>query len=136
MGEDLSGCLPFSLRQDVIYAVNREILFGMFGSFESENFLKELAQAMESVIFLPGDYVIYYGEKGREMYFIAEGSVFILSNDKQTVIDKLYSGGCFGEHALFQEIKRTFFVQAEDFCIIKILKREDFDRVAGLFPAV
>jgi len=47
---------------------------------------------LESVIFLPGDYIIYKGDYGDEMYFIAEGSVYILSQDKQTVITTLGKG--------------------------------------------
>jgi len=59
----------------------------MFSEYNSENFIRELASVLESVIFLPGDYIIYRGETAKEMYFIAEGSVIVLSDEKQTVED-------------------------------------------------
>jgi CPA1 family monovalent cation:H+ antiporter len=55
---------------------------------------------LESQIFLPGDYIIYKGDIGDEMYFIAEGSVFLLTEDKQVVTSRLGKGGFFGEIAI------------------------------------
>lgn len=68
--------------------------------------IRKLAAVLSSVIFLPGDYIIYKGDIGEEMYFIAEGSVFELSEDKQTVISCLSRGAYFGEIAILIETAR------------------------------
>jgi hypothetical protein len=80
--DDLIGYLPYELSEEVIYQSSKEILTSMFSQYNSENMIRKLAAALSSVIFLPGDYIIYKGDIGEEMYFIAEGSVFELSEDK------------------------------------------------------
>jgi len=136
MYNDLVGYLPYGLREEVIYQSCKDLLTSMFKEFNSENLIRQLACVLESVIFLPGDYIIYKGDFGDEMYFIAEGSVFVLSQDKQTVIASLTKGAFFGEIALLMETRRTSYVQAETFCIINILKKHDFDNIAKNFPEI
>jgi hypothetical protein len=80
--EDLVGYLPFGLREEVIYMSCKDLLVGMFSEFKSENLIRQLACVLKSVIYLPSDYIIYKGDVGEEMYFIAEGSVYVLSHDK------------------------------------------------------
>ena len=53
------------------------------------------------MIYLPGDFITYKGDVGEEMYFIAEGSVQELADDKQTILESLEKGSFFGEKALF-----------------------------------
>lgn len=134
--EDLVGYLPYGLREEVIYMSCRDLLVNMFSEFKSENLIRQLACVLKSVIFLPGDYIIYKGDVGEEMYFIAEGSVYILSHDKQTVIVTLNKGAYFGEIAILLECKRTTYVQAETFCIINILAKTDFDEIQKNFPEI
>jgi CRP-like cAMP-binding protein len=72
----------------------------MFGEYKSENMIKKLSCVLQSVIYLPGDYIIYKGDSGDEMYFIAEGTVLVLSEDKQTALSTLGKGCYFGEIAM------------------------------------
>ena len=102
----------------------------MFKEYKSENLIRKLAVVLESTIYLPGDFILYKGEIGEEMYFIAEGSVRILSDDKQTINKSLHKGSFFGETAILFPTKRHNFIQAETFCIIRVLKGEDFRDVA------
>ncbi len=73
---------------------------------------------------------------GEEMYFIVEGSVYVIAADKHTVINTLGKGRYFGEIAIFLESKRTAYVQAETFCIISILRKKDLDHIVQSFPNV
>ena len=79
---DLIGYLPYQLREEVIYQSSKGLLTSMFSKYRSENLIRKLACVLESVIFLPGDYIVYKEDIGNEMYFIAEGSVYVLADDK------------------------------------------------------
>jgi len=133
---DLLGYLPYCLLKEVIYYSSRDLLSPMFSQFRSENLIRELASALDNVIFLPGDYIIYKDDIGEEMYFIVEGKVFIIAADKHTVLNTLSTGRFFGEIAIFLETKRISYVQAETFCIISILRKADLDRIILSFPRV
>jgi CRP-like cAMP-binding protein len=108
----------------------------MFKEYDSENLIRKLAVVLESTIYLPGDFILYKGDIGEEMYFIAEGSVRSLSDDKQTITRSLHKGSFFGETAILFPTKRSNFIQAETFCIIRVLKGEDFRWVAQDFPDI
>lgn len=82
----------------------------MFKEYKSENLIRKLAVVLESCIYLPGDFILYKGDMGEEMYFIAEGSVRQLSDDKQTINKSLHKGSFFGETAILFPIKRPNFV--------------------------
>lgn len=64
---------------------------------------------------------------GEEMYFIIEGSVQVIGNDKTTVLNTLEKGSYFGEIAIFKRTKRMAYVQAKTLCIISILKKKDIE---------
>lgn len=104
------GYLPYNLLKEVIYYSSRDLLTPMFSQFKSENLIRELASALDNVIFLPGDYIIYKDDVGEEMYFIVEGRVLIIAADKVTVLNTLGKGRFFGEIAIFLETKRISFV--------------------------
>lgn len=61
------------------------------------------------------------------MYFIVEGSVYIIAADKQTVLNTLEKGRYFGEIAIFLESKRISYVQAKSYCVISILQKKLLD---------
>ena len=72
--------------------------------------MRKLAIRLDAAIYLPGDYIMYKGETGEEMYFIAQGTALALLEDKQSVFQTLKKGDHFGEMALFVVAKRTTFV--------------------------
>jgi len=107
---DLKGYLPWNLRQRAKYRVSNKLLYGLFSEYESENFVRKLSIMLTAAIFLPGDYIMYKGELGDEMYFMAEGTAFVLLEDKQTVVQTLTRGDHFGEMALLIVTKRSSYV--------------------------
>jgi len=131
---DLQDILPQSLAKELIFHANKELLGPMFKDFGSENLIRELASTLVGNIFLPSDYIINKDDIGSEMYFIVEGSVFIIAADKQTVVNTLFPGSYFGEVAVFFQTKRTSYCQAETFCIINTLKKHDLDKITRSFP--
>ena len=109
----------------------------MFSKHGSQNFLRDISIVLRNAIFLPGDYIIYKDDVGDEMYFIAEGTVFVIGEDKRTVFTTLGRGQYFGEMAMFLESnKRTAYVQAETFCNISILRKKDLDRLMINFSKI
>ena len=62
-----------------------------------KEFLKKVTKTLCSNLHCPGDYVYHAGDLGEEMYFVRRGFVEILSEDLSRVVNKLGSGGYFGE---------------------------------------
>ena len=94
--KELSEQLPYRLSKEVVYHWTKELLEPMFKKFGSENLIKDLSAVLKQAIYLPGDFIILKGDIGEEMYFIAEGSVYILAADKRTVLNTFGRGSYFG----------------------------------------
>lgn len=131
---DLDGRLPINLVKEIIYYSNKDQLSSMFSTFGSENLIRELSWYLERMIFLPNDFIIEKDTVGEEMYFLVEGSVLIIAGDKHTVLTTLQRGTYFGEIAILFKSKRTSYVQAETFCVINRLRKDDLDEVMKNFP--
>jgi len=52
------------------------------------------------------------------------------------VIKTLSKGNYFGEIAIFMNTKRISFVQAKEFCVMSVLKKNDLDRIILNYPDV
>lgn len=85
--EEISKYLPFELAKEVAYFMTRDLLEPMFKTFSSENFIKNISSHLRQEVFLPGDYIIVKDDVGKEMYFIAEGRVYVIADDKRTVLN-------------------------------------------------
>ena len=135
--KSFTNSLPYRLSKEVIYYSTKHLLEPMFKQFGSENLIKDVGTVLQQSIYLPGDFIILKDDIGEEMYFIAEGVVYILAPDKRTVLTTLNKGSYFGEMAIFLGLdKRTAYVQAETFCNILILKRTDLDNIKINYPTV
>lgn len=133
----LSSQLPYRLSKEVVYYSTKHLLEPMFKQFGSENLIKDVSKVLKQTIYLPGDLIILKDDIGDEMYFIAEGVVYILAADKRTVLNTLNKGAFFGEMAIFLGLnKRTAYVQAETFCSLLILKKSDLDNIKVNYPTV
>lgn len=108
----------------------------MFGEFGSENFIRDLCSKLNVLIYLPGDYVIERGNIGREMYFVCDGLVNQIAIDNKTWVGRFYTGDYFGELGILLEMSRTIQMQAQTFCLLNELKKEDIDEVSKSYPKV
>ena len=93
--------LPENLRDEVLLDELGGILQNV-PFFEGANmgFLKKVVKIVSSNLHCPGDFVYHAGDLGEEMYFMRRGFVEILSEDLCSVVNKLGSGGYFGEARL------------------------------------
>jgi signal-transduction protein with cAMP-binding, CBS, and nucleotidyltransferase domain len=68
------------------------------------------------------------------MYFIVDGSAYILANDKLTIVEQLQKGDYFGMLGIFKEEKSYHYVQSENFSVMSCLTKNDFDNIRAKFP--
>lgn len=131
------AALPPSLQTDVALFLKRDIIekVPLFQG-ASDEFIREIALQMTPVIFTPGDYIYKTGESGRDMYFITQGTVEVLSKDGKEVYCTLTDGDFFGEIALVLSQTRTACVRAMSYCDLYRLDKEMFDRVLANYPNI
>lgn len=129
--------LPPSLRTDVSLFLKRDIIetVPLFQG-AGDAFIREIALQMTPVIFTPGDYIYKAGELGRDMYFITQGTVEVVSKDGNMVYATLTAGDFFGEIALVLSQPRTACVRAMSYCDLYRLDKEMFDRVLAHYPGI
>jgi voltage-gated potassium channel len=134
---NIISALPPSLRTEVSLFLKRDIIekVPLFQG-ASDEFIREIALQMTPVIFTPGDYVYKAGEWGRDMYFITQGTVEVVSKDGSVVHATLTDGNFFGEIALVLQQPRSASVRAVSYCDLYRLDKEMFDRVLAHYPNI
>ncbi len=131
------SALPPSLRTDVSLFLKRDIIENVpLFQGASDEFIREIALQMTPVIFTPGDFIYKAGELGRDMYFITQGTVEVLSKDGAVVYATLTDGDFFGEIALVLQQPRSASVRAVSYCDLYRLDKEMFDRVLAHYPNI
>jgi len=125
--------LPHTLAMEILLYLNRTILekVALFKG-ASEIFVREIAQLLQSMVFLPDDYIIRQGEYGDCMYFLSNGDVEVLVNGVR--VATLGQGSPFGETALIQGEKRMASIRALSYCDVYKLSKDDFDALRGRYP--
>ncbi len=127
--------LPDTLRNEVSLHLKKESVekIPLFQS-AGEEFIKDIALHLKPVVFTPGDYVFKEGEIGKEMYFVVQGNLRVMNEDK--TITTFTDGDFFGEIALFKNIARTAAVQAITYSDCYALSKEVFEKMLSKYPNV
>ncbi|PQA86858.1 cation:proton antiporter [Hyphococcus luteus] len=92
---------------------------------------KRIARLLKTRLFAPGDRIITRGEIGDEMFFIADGAVRVMLDDREVTLG---TGDFFGEIALITDQPRNADVEALGFSTLLALKRRDFARFVKRHP--
>jgi len=108
-----------------------------------------IVQKLNTSIYMPGDKIVREGERGTEMFFIQEGIAEMiiqkseLKNQRVQTDSKskpqrilLEKGSYFGEVALMSNSKRTFDVNAFEFCILYTFSKTDYDNLKNEFKDI
>eukprot|EP00002_Diphylleia_rotans_P003759 TRINITY_DN1264_c0_g1_i3.p1 TRINITY_DN1264_c0_g1~~TRINITY_DN1264_c0_g1_i3.p1 ORF type:complete len:1055 (-),score=225.55 TRINITY_DN1264_c0_g1_i3:347-3511(-) len=129
--------LPSSLRSEIALYLNTKLIQNvpLFKGMQEPGFIDSLVVMLKPQIALSGDYIIRQGEIGREMYFIVQGEVDVVSADEKVVYAVLREGSYFGEIALLFAARRIASVKARGYCDLLVLTKDDFDSVLSYFPS-
>jgi voltage-gated potassium channel len=100
----------------------------------SEILRDSLLTSLQPQTYTPGSLIAREGDPGKNIFFIAEGDVEIVSlaNDKSH--GTLRSGDYFGFLSLTLGEQRTASVRALKYCEILILDQTDFSRIKAEYP--
>jgi|WetSurMetagenome_2_1015567.scaffolds.fasta_scaffold435700_1 CRP/FNR family transcriptional regulator, cyclic AMP receptor protein len=101
--------------------------------------LGDLASYLKEKHFRRGEYIIYEGDEGNELFIIIEGLVKItkLNEDgREKILATLGEGEFFGELALVDGAPRSATVQAKSACIMYSLARNEFLNLLRQAPEV
>lgn len=129
--------LPPHLRTEVALFLKKDLIENVpLFQKASPAFVREVALEMRAAVFMPGDWIVRSGARGRHMYFISQGEVQVLAPDGQSVFCTLSEGDFFGEIALFFEQPRTASVRAVTYCDLYRLDKAIFDRILKDYPDV
>jgi len=85
----------------------------LFAHFDEDS-LETLTQRAEIVLVPPGRYIFRKGDISDEMYLIARGAAFVLSEseNEEKIVDELGNGAIFGEIAMLAGERRSASVRA------------------------
>lgn len=81
-----------------------------------------------------GQSIIHRGEIGREMFFIASGTVEILSDDNLRVLARFHEGQFFGEIAVLLDVPRIANVKAVSEVEVFVLTKDNLEAVFKAVP--
>lgn len=133
--QEVLAYLPKNLRTEVVLFLNKDIIekVPLFKN-ANESLIEEIVLALKPILYQPGDYIFHKGAIGREMYFIAQGSVEVVSQDGNTVYATLGEGNFFGEIALLSNNERNAGVRAKTYCDLYYLEKNTFESIIHHYP--
>jgi voltage-gated potassium channel len=131
------NALPPSLKMEVMLHLKRDIIHKVpLFKDVNDDFLREIAQRLMPVVYLPGDWVCRAGDAGESMFFVSRGELDVVAKDGETLLSHLRDGDYFGEIALMLKQTRTASVQAKTFCDMYRLDKDAFESVVNNYPEV
>lgn len=127
--------LPNHLKMQVALSLKKDILASIpLFQHASQAFIEAVALHLKPMVLTPGDCLFKAGEIGKEMYFIINGTINVVTKDQKTNLSVLSDGDFFGEIALFLHKPRTATVVAETYCDLYVLSKDAFDEVITQYP--
>lgn len=127
--------LPHPLRLQVL----EELLAGMIGNiplfrYSAPPLRDELLKSLDPLVVHPGGFVVRAGEVADGIYFIADGSAEVVSEDESTVFATLGPGDYFGDLAMLLGERRSASVVARGFVEVFCLSVAQFERIREAYP--
>ncbi len=129
--------LPASLRGEVSLHFRKEVIEGV-AIFEDapQDFILEIAQQLRERITAPNECIFKAGDFGKEVFFIAHGTINIWNKEETQILNTLGKGDFFGEVALFKDLPRTATARANTYCDLYILNQHAFEEVFTGYPKI
>jgi voltage-gated potassium channel Kch len=126
--------LPVNFRLDILRYLTKDFLTKIpLLKASSEALQNELLLSLKHQTLPPDCLVTKEGETGNEIFFIADGSLKIVSQNGKNY-NNFSSGDYFGEMSLILNEKRTASIVTLTFCDLFCLHREDYIRIKEEYP--
>ena len=144
--------LSIPLQKECMMFLHKDLITNvpLFCHLETNEIIR-IIQKLKTEIYMPGDKIIREGEKGNDMYFLAEGVVEVLAKtkNKKQISIFLKKGSYFGEVkknikifkftnfpkiALISNSRRTSDVNSVEFSILESLNKVDYEILKFEFP--
>jgi len=139
MGQGDNGMLsnlPRSLKTEILLDINRHLIEQVpFFKKTNKEFIKDIIEHLQPIVFLPNDFIFKKGDVGTCMFFISTGSVDVLLECESKKLAILNEGDYFGEMALIKKCSRTRSVIANDYCKVYVLEKNIFDSLLQKYPS-
>ena len=127
--------LPEPLRLEVLSHLALEVLervplFRHCG----EVLRDELLLALKPTVMTPGGFAVREGEMANGIYFIARGTIQVLSDQGAVSHGTLGEGDYFGDLSLLLGERRTASAKAMTYCDLLVLPKGEFERIKHDYP--
>ena len=123
--------LPRSLQQQVSNFMCRDLISSLpILRRANTALLNALADAAESNIYSPGDFILKPGEHVKGVLLLARGEIEVFRGN--TVERKMKRLDRFAEDSLFEKVISQNLVRAKTFCEIFQLSRESFQEIINI----
>ena len=127
--------LPPPLRLKVLLHLTEEIRQTVPLFRHAAGLLRDaLLTSLESRTYTPGSIIAHEGDRGKSIFFIAEGTVEIISAADNKSYGTMSNGDYFGFMSLTLDERRTASIRAVSYCEMLVLDRADFGRIKEEFP--
>ena len=131
---ELMEHLPVSVVREIVIQTNEEIFKVIFKNLKSENLIRELCLALESLFYLPQDFIVKKGDTANDVFIIVDGTVYVYTKNSSHIAITLNAGQYFGEIAVLSGTKREYDHQAATFCLLYSLAKEKIEEIAIVYP--
>jgi len=84
--------LPISVVREIVIQTNEEIFKVIFKNLKSENLIRELCLALESLFYLPQDFIVKKGDTANEVFIIVDGTVYVYTKNSSLIALTLNAG--------------------------------------------
>ena len=127
--------LPPPLRLNVLLHLTETIRNTVPLFRHSSSLLRDaLLTSLESRTYTPGSLIAQEGDRGNSIFFIAEGTVEIVSVANEKSYGTMSEGDYFGFMSLTLGERRTASIKALSYCEVLVLDRSRFNQIKEEFP--
>ncbi|OQR89710.1 Voltage-gated Ion Channel (VIC) Superfamily [Thraustotheca clavata] len=125
--------LPDNLQHEILTYLHSETLEHI-AIFEgvSDECKQIIASIIRHELYQAGDIIAHEGDMGTDLYIVRCGTVEVFQ--KQTPIQVLHAGSCFGEANFVLEIPYSTSIRSMTPSELSVLRRNEFEQIIKFYP--